>query len=124
MTMRELNVIRQGSRIFPYSVPAVNHTVTVAVDIGSLFPVEAQLWDYFDSLVILNNSALPVHFYLNCNKLDDYYILPYGTQPITRRAFRSFSFYNPDGALDIAAGLISMQMRRLPPDAMSVVNQS
>ena len=124
MFSREAQVIAQGSRIFPYSVPLIAHTQTYWYDLQSVFTrQELSLWDYMDSLVILNNSALPVHFYLN-QADNDYYILPYGTQPITRRAFRTFGFYNPDAANDIAAGLVTMNMRRLPPDIMSVVNQS
>ena len=123
MTMRDAQIIAMGSRVFPYSVPLISHATIYWYDIKSLFPVEADLWDYFDSLVILNNSALPLHFYLNQSD-NDYYILPYGTQPITRRAFRTFGFYNPDGANDIAAGLVTMNMRRLPPDVVPVVTQS
>ena len=124
MTMRDNQVKAQGSRVYPFAVPQVTHALTFWYDLLSVMSAqEASLWDYMDSLVILNNSALPVHLYLN-NTDNDYYILPYGTQPISRRAFRTFGFYNPDVANDIVAGLITMNMRRLPPDIISVVNQS
>jgi hypothetical protein len=110
---REDQLLQQGSRTFPYSVPAVNHTQTNWYHFNNLFPTEATIWTYVDSIVIQNNSALPVHFYLNSTD-NDYTILPFGVQPITRRACRAFGFYNPDAASDIAAGLILMNMRRLP----------
>jgi hypothetical protein len=124
MFEREAQVISLGSRLFPYSVPLVAHTQTYWYNIKDVInQQEAALWDYLDSLVILNNSGLPVNFYLN-NSDNDYYILAYGTQPISRRAFRTFGFFNPDAANDIAAGLISMNMRRLPPDVISTVQVS
>ena len=120
---REMSVVSRGSRIFPYAVPAVVAVTTYWYDLKGIFGIEADLWDYFDSVVVLNNSALPVHFYLNSFD-DDYYILPFGTQPVTRRPFRRFGFYNPDVALPIAVGLITMSMRRLPTGIIGVVNQS
>ena len=121
---RDAQVIAQGSRVFPYSVPIITATNTFWYDLSAVMSAqEKAFWDYMDSLVILNNSAYPVHFYLN-NADNDYYILPYGTQPITRRAFRTFGFYNPDSTNDITAGLVTMNMRRLPPDVVSVINQS
>jgi hypothetical protein len=125
MTMRDFEIVRMGSRVFPYSVPQITHATTFWYDLPTMIgnQQEAALWDYLDSLVILNNSALPVHFYLN-NTDNDYYILPYGTQPVTRRAFRTIGFYNPDVANDITAGLVTVNMRRLPPDVISVINQS
>jgi len=117
----EQRTIIQGSRLFSYAVPLVAATKTYWYDIYSIFGADADLFDYFDSLNISNNSALPVHFYLD-SKDNDYYILAYGIQPVTRRPFRRFGFYNPDAANDIAADLIQMSMRRLPPDIMPVVN--
>ena len=115
-TDAEARIIAQGSRIFWYNVPAVIHATTQQYTLKDILPqLDMSIFQYLDSVVILNNSALPVHFYLNGQADNDYYILPYGTQPITRRAFRSFAFYNPDGANDIAANLITMNMRRLPP---------
>ena len=124
MTMRELQIVNQGSRIYQFSVPAIVATKTYWYDLPAVMGVqEAALYNFLDSLVILNNSALPIHFYLNSAD-NDYYILAYGTQPISRRAFRTFGLYNPDAITDIAAGLVTMSMRRLPPDIVSVVNQS
>jgi hypothetical protein len=118
-------VLRSGSRLFPYSVPIIVASAAKETnfgDIKALFGNEAEVFDYFDTVVIYNNSALPVYFYLNNDVNEAYYILPYGTQPITRRPFRTFSFYNPDAAIDIAAGSVYMNMRRLPPDVVSTVS--
>jgi hypothetical protein len=121
MMQQDVRTIRQGSRQFPFTSAAIiASTPTTWYDLKSLFGYEADLWDYFDSLMVYNNSALPVHLYLN-SPADDYLILGYSAQPVTRRAFRSFGLYNPDGAVDIAAGLITMQMRRLPPNVQPVV---
>jgi hypothetical protein len=124
MMNRDIQVISQGSRIFGYSVPIIAASKVYWYSLADVMTAQEQaLWDYMDSLVILNNSALPLHFYLNQTD-NDYYILPYGTQPITRRAFRTFGFFNPDAANDITAGLVTMNMRRLPPDITAVVTQS
>lgn len=120
---RELQVVKMGSRVFPYSVPLIAATLTYWYDLTYIFGNEMRLWDYFDSLVVQNNSALPVHFYLNSTD-DDYYILAYGTQPISRRPFRRFGVYNPDLAVDIAADLVTLTMRRLPSGVLGVVSQS
>jgi hypothetical protein len=123
MYLRDLQVISGGSRIFPYAVPIQVHAVTNWYDLRAMFGNEMLFWDYLDSVTIQNNSTLPIWFYLNSTD-NGYYILSYGTQPITRRPFRTFGFYNPDGAVDIAAGLITMNMRRLPSGVMGVVKQS
>lgn len=120
---RDIQIVRQGSRIFPYAVPKIDATKTFWYDIFSIFGNEAILFNYFDALVIINNSALPIHYY-HQSVNEDYLILPNSTQPITRRPFSRFGFYNPDGAIDVAAGEVTMNMRRLPPDVTAVVNQS
>lgn len=115
-------IIAQGSRNFPYvNADAIVAGATVWIDIHNHFGNEARQFDYFDTAVITNNSAQAVHFYLN-SPAEDYYILPYQSQPITRRAFRRFGFYNAT-LIDIAIGEISASMRRLPPDIMSVIQQ-
>lgn len=128
MYANDVRVIQQGSPLFTFFVPQITHGAgNYWYDLATMLALSggaptAAFWQYMDSVVILNNSPTNLTVYLN--QIDNpYYILAYGNQPISRRAFRTLGFDNNDAANDIAANLVVVQMRRLPPSGI-VTTQS
>lgn len=120
MDKRETQIIAQGSKMFTPAIGAITPATLIWYDVASLEP-DAQLFEPLDSIVIQNNSAVRIEFYLDTQN-DDYTILPFSTQPISRRSFRRFGIRNDDVAVGIAAGAVIIFMRRLPPDVMPTVS--
>lgn len=119
MDARLEQIRAQGSRNFVVTLGVIAAGVIDSHSIKGDF-AEAEQFDYMDSLLITNNSAQPIEFYLN-GVSDTYPILPYQIQPISRRAFRYYAVRNV-GALATVAGDIVIQYRRLPPDVVPTVN--
>lgn len=116
--MQNPQLLKTGSKNFKYDMPAFDPGVTKWFKNTDLFS-DAYLFDYLDSITLINNSGQGVTLYINSPD-DSYYVPSYMVQPVSRKAFRQFGVKN-EGAVAIAAGELVVSLRRLPPDVMEVV---
>lgn len=120
MSNRLAEIVAMGSPNYNQDLGIIAATAEVWYDMKSTFP-GSQIYDYFDSIVITNNSAEKIEFYLN-TKGDTYTMLAFQVLPLSGRAFRYWGVKNLDAVNNTAASEINLQMRRLPPQVQPVIN--
>lgn len=111
-------VIAQGSKIYQHRVPIILSGALNWFDVASLFP-DAITFEPLDSLIITNNSAQTINFYLDSPN-DVYPVLAYQIQPIIKRFFRRYGIENTGLAATLATDIV-IAMRRLPTDIKTTV---
>lgn len=118
MFEHEQKIIKRGSQPFNQSVGILVAGTITWYDVASQFGNAAKLFEPLDSIVITNNSAYQIEFYLDTAD-QTWIVLPYQIQPINRRSFRRYGIKNA-GSGNTVSGDITLQLKRLPLDTVNV----
>lgn len=113
------SLVQGGSKSFEYANTIIAAGATQWVFVANQFPA-ARIFEPLDSITITNNSAVDILVYLN--SASDWVQIPaYMIKPIARKPVRAFGLYNPSAG-NIAADLILVSLKRLPPNVQVVTN--
>ncbi len=106
-----------GSRIFTVYDGAIPAGASVYHDITFDNP-ETKNFVYVDSIIVFNQSAQPIQFFLNSSEL---YAIPANSMLPVNRPMSNYKIVNV-GSAGTNANEIAVQYRRLPPNIVKVQN--
>lgn len=107
---------REGSPIYPFSVPQIAASSYLERCIATQFP-DAKKYEPLNWTEVINNDSVDIDLYLN-GVGGDYFHIPAGTcRPISRTAVWHYRIANCDAVTASTAGKIKISFQRLPLDA-------
>lgn len=117
---RQASVIAEGSQTYQFKTAGIAASAKEVVRISEQFP-RARLFEPLDSIEVINNSGCDIT--LSLNSPSEVYTIPaYMSKPIARKSFFQFSLTNESAVTAVAAGEITVHVKRLPPNIQLVAN--